>query len=403
MRAPDTAPVASLLDGVDQIDPGRVERGDQAEQHARRDRHAQREDEHAAVDAGAGEPDHVGRRQGGQRAHAPRRQQQARRAGDERQQKAFGNQLADDPAAAGAERRADRHLAGAHAWPCPAAASRCWRRRSAAPRRRRPTGDTSVRRTSPTSTSCRGVTATPRPLLLSGYCCSRRAAIAVSSLCACSSETTSGGAGRRRGNRGAVRLVVARRLVAPDIRPAREVEARRQDADDRARGVAQANRPLKDVRVSAVAALPERVADQRGRPAAAERQFFVRERAADDRLDGEDAKELAIHVGVLSDTPPCRQASPALPRPDRSRSPRTSELWSRQSRKLRRLTRGLFSPVTTFRVVSVTMRSAPGYGSGLSSTPFTTENTAVLAPIPSAMMTMASAAKPGLRRSARAA
>ena len=47
----------------------------------------------------------------------------------------------------------------------------------------------SVRRTSPTSSSCRRTAVTPRPLLLSGYCCSRRAAIVVSSACACSSET----------------------------------------------------------------------------------------------------------------------------------------------------------------------------------------------------------------------
>ena len=42
----------------------------------------------------------------------------------------------------------------------------------------------------------------------------------------------------------------------------------------------------------------------------------------------------------------------------------------------------------------------PGYGSGFSSTALTTLNTAVLAPMPSAMMAMASTAKPGLRRNA---
>jgi hypothetical protein len=51
----------------------------------------------------------------------------------------------------------------------------------------------------------------------------------------------------------------------------------------------------------------------------------------------------------------------------------------------------------------VTIRSAPGYGSGFNSTLFTTLNTAVFAPIPSAMIAIASKAKPGLRRKVRPA
>ena len=45
-------------------------------------------------------------------------------------------------------------------------------------------------------------------------------------------------------------------------------------------------------------ALPVCVADHQG-PAAARFHFFSREEAAGDRFNGEDAKELAIHVGVL--------------------------------------------------------------------------------------------------------
>ena len=87
-----------------------MERGNQTEQHAGGDRHAEREREHAAVDAGGGEPDDVGRNEGDQRPRAPGRQHQPARTGDQRQQQAFGNQLPDDAAAAGAERRANRHL-----------------------------------------------------------------------------------------------------------------------------------------------------------------------------------------------------------------------------------------------------------------------------------------------------
>jgi len=53
--------------------------------------------------------------------------------------------------------------------------------------------------------------------------------------------------------------------------------------------------------------------------------------------------------------------------------------------------------------VTVTIRSAAGYGSGRRRTALTTLKTAVLAPIPTAMMPMASAVKPGLRSSVRPA
>src|ERR1039458_7238417 len=60
-------------------------------------------------------------------------------------------------------------------------------------------------------------------------------------------------------------------------------------------------------------------------------------------------------------------------------------------------------PLFRHKVESVTMRSGSRYASGLSSTALTTLNTAVLAPMPSAMTTTASRVKPGfLRRDRRA-
>ena len=50
-----------------------------------------------------------------------------------------------------------------------------------------------------------------------------------------------------------------------------------------------------------------------------------------------------------------------------------------------------------------TSRFACGKGSDRSNTPSTTLNTAVLAPMPSASVTMAASVKPGLRASVRSA
>ncbi len=61
-------------------------------------------------------------------------------------------------------------------------------------------------------------------------------------------------------------------------------------------------------------------------------------------------------------------------------------------------------PVAKFCLLwwMVTRRSGSGYGRGSSSTPSMTENSAVLAPMPSARVKSATAVKPGLRRSTRA-
>ncbi len=49
------------------------------------------------------------------------------------------------------------------------------------------------------------------------------------------------------------------------------------------------------------------------------------------------------------------------------------------------------------------MRSESGYGRGLSKAPYTKLNIALFAPIASAMVAMATAEKPGLRRISRMA
>lgn len=101
---------ASLLERVEQIDLRRVERRNQSEQQTRGARNDQGECGHAAVDAGWGEPDHVGRSQRQQRSCSLVGQQQSVSACDEGQQKTFGDQLPDDATAIGAEHRANRDL-----------------------------------------------------------------------------------------------------------------------------------------------------------------------------------------------------------------------------------------------------------------------------------------------------
>ena len=146
----------------------------------------------------------------------------------------------------------------------------------------------------------------------------------VSSACACSSETS----GLSRADReeivsraAGLRVVVCGSQISVS---AGELEARRHHADDRPRSVAHTNRPLQHVGVAAEAALPVRMADQRWPAARSGHRFFGRERAADDRLDREDAKELAHPRWRLARTPPRRPASPGIRRRGSWTSPRTT-------------------------------------------------------------------------------
>ena len=111
--SPDHGPRASLLDGVDQIDLRGVERRNETEQQAGGERNDKGEREDASIDAAFGTADHVSRTQRHQRSRAPEGQQNTGSAGDERQQQALGDQLPDDPAPPGAERRANGDLARA--------------------------------------------------------------------------------------------------------------------------------------------------------------------------------------------------------------------------------------------------------------------------------------------------
>jgi len=61
----------------------------------------------------------------------------------------------------------------------------------------------------------------------------------------------------------------------------------------------------------------------------------------------------------------------------------------------------LLAPPFWNTVASCIKASGLGYGSGRSSTPFTTLKIAVLAPMPSARVSTATVVKPGLRRKVR--
>jgi hypothetical protein len=119
-------------------------------------------------------------------------------------------------------------------------------------------------------------------------------------------------------------------------------------------------------------------------------------------------------IGVTPNTRKKPSVTGAMDAKTGSEPPRTvsGKLWkaaivsklrlrSRQSTKLGfdTATRVPFSVCSHSR----TMRSGDGYGSGLSSTPWTTVNMAVFAPMPSASVRIASAAKPGRLMSIRSA
>ena len=89
----------------------RLQRGPDSEEDAGRERQANRETEHAPVDAGINCGRHAGRDELQQRDDKPARGQETQRAAGKRQHDAFGQKLPDEPAAAGAECHPDRELA----------------------------------------------------------------------------------------------------------------------------------------------------------------------------------------------------------------------------------------------------------------------------------------------------
>ena len=107
--------VAAFLNRRVEIDARRLQRRYEAEDQAGQQRNRDGEGEHAPVDADppAVEADarDVARVQRQQRADADDTQDHADRAAGGRKGDTFGQELADDAAAAGADRGADRHLA----------------------------------------------------------------------------------------------------------------------------------------------------------------------------------------------------------------------------------------------------------------------------------------------------
>ena len=242
-----------------------------------------------------GEPDHVGWRQGDQHLSAPQREQRSGRAGDQRQQQAFGNHLPQDPAAARAERHPDGHFAAA----CGRLAQQ-QRGGVGAGDQQHDTHHTPQQVKSQAHAAHELILQTQqgdasplvalRVLLLEAGGNRRELRLRLFRRNTCvqppnREETVVRAAGR------------TRLLGKPDIHRARELETLWQHAHDEARFDVHANRPLEHAGIATIAALPVRMADQRHPVAAARCGFFRSERATDDRLDSEDAEELAIDDG----------------------------------------------------------------------------------------------------------
>ena len=100
-----------LLQRSGQAGRRRLERGHHPEDEAGHDRQAERERDHVAVDPHVVQPRNTGRLEPDQHVDAPDRQQQPETAADDAEDDAFGEELADEAAAGGAERAAHRHLA----------------------------------------------------------------------------------------------------------------------------------------------------------------------------------------------------------------------------------------------------------------------------------------------------
>ena len=116
MRA-RAGPRTAFLERNVKIGAGSLHCRNQPEQDAGNKRQHQGEDEHPPIgrDGGAIRSDarDIARVHGQQRAHAQRRDRQAQNATDRGKQQAFGEQLADNAAAPGADGGSDGDLAGA--------------------------------------------------------------------------------------------------------------------------------------------------------------------------------------------------------------------------------------------------------------------------------------------------
>ena len=140
-------------------------------------------------------------------------------------------------------------------------------------RRTNPTAPISARKTvrilPPLKRSLNVISPTPRSLLVSGYCCWRRAAIADSSVCACSCVAP----GAQPAEHAEAAVVALRGLRGvgdvgpPQVGVGRKAHAFRHDADDLGGAVVDFDRASQDRRIAAIAVLPDRVAqdhDRRG-------------------------------------------------------------------------------------------------------------------------------------------
>ena len=110
-RARPPVPAAALLQRLGERRAQRVQRGREAEEECRRERERDREGDRAAVHGRGESARHVRGQPGLQQVEARLREQQAQARRGEREDEALGEELPREPAAAGAERRADGHLA----------------------------------------------------------------------------------------------------------------------------------------------------------------------------------------------------------------------------------------------------------------------------------------------------
>ncbi len=108
--SPAPGQAGAAFQRVVQVDAGRLQRGRQREDEDRQERDEEREQEHAGVDRHRVEARQVGRRQPHQQIHEPEGEGGAEDGAAGGEEHAFGQELADEPEPARAQRRARRDL-----------------------------------------------------------------------------------------------------------------------------------------------------------------------------------------------------------------------------------------------------------------------------------------------------
>ena len=278
-RAPDR-----FLERTGEIHLERGERRRQTEQQPGKNREPSRDQQHRHGQADLADSQPSGRRDHrDQAAKPPPRDEHAEGAADARQQHAFGKKLADDAAAAGAERQPDGDLGASHRTAREQETGDVGARDQQRQQHRRSEGEQPLPRPSEQGLVQRHDARAPSRAFgeLRGELRADGRQVGLG-LLNCHAVFQTGCHHEEAGR--ALKLRLVERQRRPIIHVVVGIpECRRHHADDRRRHAVQPDVRVDDVRILGEASLPERMADDHHRRRPADLRFGVGEHPAEER------------------------------------------------------------------------------------------------------------------------